>query len=79
MPNSNPQQQWTIDMKSELTKIVTYEDIRRAVQDLAEQGLIVDSGRKKWSKRTGQYEIVWMANPITRGTAAKSITAPLLM
>jgi len=28
-------------------------------QDAVRKGLIVDSGRKKWSQRTGRYEIVW--------------------
>jgi hypothetical protein len=65
-------------MKSELTKIITYEDICQAVQDLAEQGLIVDSGRKQWSNRTGQYEILWMLNPIAREGAPKLITPSLL-
>ncbi len=65
-------------MKSELTKIITYEDICQAVQDLAEQGLIVDSGRKQWSKRTGQYEILWMLSPIAREGAPKLITRSLL-
>ena len=61
-------------MKSELTKLVTYEDICQAVQDLAEQGLIVDSGRKKWSTRNGRYEILWMLSPSARDKTTKSIT-----
>jgi hypothetical protein len=64
------------DMKDEFNQIVTYEDICQAIQDLAEEGLIVDSGRKKWSKRTGQYEILWMLSPIAREAATK--TPPLL-
>lgn len=56
-------------MKCELNQAVTYEDICRAIQSLAEDGLIVDSGRKRWSKRTGRYEIVWMLSPIARETA----------
>jgi len=41
------------------------EDFREAVQEaigsLAEKGLIVDSGRRRLNKRTGRYEIVWVA------------------
>jgi hypothetical protein len=61
-------------MKCDFNQIVTYEDICRAIQDLAEDGLIVDSGRKKWSRRTSQYEIAWTLSPIARETATKSIT-----
>jgi hypothetical protein len=60
------------DMKYEFNRAVTYEDICRAIQDLAEEGLIVDSGRKKWSERTGRYEIMWMLNPIAKHKAKKS-------
>jgi hypothetical protein len=33
--------------------------IDEANRDLAAQGLIVDTGLRKWSERTGRYEIVW--------------------
>jgi hypothetical protein len=33
--------------------------IEEAIQDLVRKGLLFDSGRKKWSQRTGRYEIVW--------------------
>jgi len=33
--------------------------IEEAIQDLVRKGLLIDSGRKKWSQRTGRYEIVW--------------------
>ena len=33
--------------------------IDEAIQDLASKGLIIDSGEKRWSERTGRYEIVW--------------------
>jgi hypothetical protein len=59
-------------MKYGFNQAITYEDICRAVQDLAEEGLIVDSGRKKWSERTGRYEIMWMPNPIAKDKAKKS-------
>jgi hypothetical protein len=62
-------------MKCDFNQIVTYEDICRAIQDLAEEGVIVDSGRKEWSKRTGQYEILWVLSPIARVAATK--TPPL--
>jgi hypothetical protein len=37
------------------------EAIEQAIQDLAREGLIVDTGRRRWSARTGRYEIVWAA------------------
>jgi hypothetical protein len=37
------------------------EAIEQAIQDLAREGLIVDTGRRRWSARTGGYEIVWAA------------------
>lgn len=40
---------------------VSREAIQQAIQDLAREGLIVDSGRRRWSERTGRYEIVWIA------------------
>jgi len=61
-------------MKSKFNRIATYEDICRAIQDLAKDGLIVDSGRKKWSERTGQYEILWVLSPSGRDKPTKSIT-----
>ena len=33
--------------------------IEEAIQDLARKGLVVDSGQRRWSQRTGRYEIVW--------------------
>jgi len=33
--------------------------IEEAIQDLVRKGLLIDSGRKKWSQRPGRYEIVW--------------------
>jgi hypothetical protein len=33
--------------------------IEAAIQDFVAKGLLIDSGRKKWSQRTGRYEIVW--------------------
>ena len=33
--------------------------IEAAIQDLVRKGLVVDSGQRRWSQRTGRYEIVW--------------------
>ena len=33
--------------------------IEEAIQDLVRKGLLVDSGQRRWSKRTGRYETVW--------------------
>ena len=35
--------------------------VEQALQDLARMGLIVDSGRRRWSERTRSYQIVWVA------------------
>ena len=35
------------------------EAIEQAIQDLARESLIVDSGRRRSSARRGRYEIVW--------------------
>jgi hypothetical protein len=64
-------------MKSEFNRTITYEDICRAIQDLAKDGLIVDSGRKKWSERTGQYEILWVLSPSGRNKSTQSISERL--
>jgi len=36
-----------------------HEAIEETIQDLAREGLIVDSGRRRWSERSGRYEVVW--------------------
>ena len=36
-----------------------YEEIEQALQKLAREGQIVDTGRRRWSKRTRSYQIVW--------------------
>ena len=33
--------------------------IEEALHRLAREGLIVDSGERRWSEQTGRYEIVW--------------------
>jgi hypothetical protein len=37
------------------------EAIEQAIQDLAREGLIVDTGQRRWSERTRSYQIVWAA------------------
>ena len=37
------------------------EAIEQAIQDLAREGLIVDTGQRRWSERTRSYQIVWTA------------------
>ena len=41
---------------------VDHDAIEGAIRDLARQGLIVDTGHRRWSERTGRYEIVWAAS-----------------
>jgi hypothetical protein len=36
-------------------------EIQEAIEKLASDGLIVDTGRRRFSPRTGRYEIVWAA------------------
>ena len=38
-----------------------YDAIEQAFQSLAREGLIVDSGHRRWSERTRSYQIVWVA------------------
>ena len=57
-------------MKGEFNRSVTHDEICRAIQELVEEGLAFDSGRKKWPERTGQYEIVWMLSPSGRTSDA---------
>lgn len=37
------------------------ELVQEALEALAREGLIADSGRRRWSDRTGRYEVVWVA------------------
>lgn len=62
-------------LKPELNKIATHDDIRQALQDLAKDGLIVDTGRKKWSDSSGQYEILWVLSPTGRDKPTKLINS----
>ena len=38
------------------------EAIEETFQDLARMGLIYDTGRRRWSNRRRQYQIVWRAS-----------------
>ena len=33
--------------------------IEAAIQDFVAKGLVADSGQRRWSERTGRYQIVW--------------------
>ena len=50
------------------------QDIETAIESLASEGLIVDSGRRRFSPRTGQFEIVWVAAHITTTLHRRKIT-----
>ena len=41
---------------------VDHDAIEETIRDLARQGLIVDTGRRRWSERTRSYQIVWVAS-----------------
>jgi hypothetical protein len=40
-----------------------HEATEQTLQKLARDGLIVDTGRRRWSKRTRSYQIVWAKAP----------------
>jgi hypothetical protein len=40
-----------------------HEATEQTLQKLAREGLIVDTGRRRWSKRTRSYQIVWAKAP----------------
>jgi hypothetical protein len=42
-----------------LDKEARQKALDEAFQEAARKGLIVDSGERRWSERTGRYEIVW--------------------
>ena len=37
--------------------------VQGAIDELAADGLIYDTGRRRWSERTQSYQIVWAAVP----------------
>jgi hypothetical protein len=40
-----------------------YQMIEAAIQELADQGPIYDTGERRWSRKTETYRIVWAAVP----------------
>jgi len=52
---------------------IDYDAIEQAIQDLAREGLIVDSGHRRWSERTGRYEIVWVATEFAHRDQQKKL------
>jgi hypothetical protein len=35
------------------------EALDQVFEEAVRKGIIVDSGKRKWSERTGRYEIIW--------------------
>jgi len=35
------------------------EAINEVIQEAVRRGYLVDTGKRRWSERTGRYEIVW--------------------
>jgi hypothetical protein len=50
-------------MASSPTDEEKYEMIEEAIRRLAAQGLIFDTGKRRWSARTQTYQVVWAAVP----------------
>jgi hypothetical protein len=40
-----------------------YKEVQKAIASLAKEGLIYDTGQRRWSERTQSYQIVWAAVP----------------
>jgi hypothetical protein len=38
-----------------------HRQIEVAIQELVRKGLLVDSGKKRWSERTKSYQTLWVA------------------
>jgi hypothetical protein len=51
--------------------------IEKAIQDLARQGLIVDTGDRRWSERTRSYQIVWAVSEFAHRDQQKKLNCPL--
>jgi hypothetical protein len=34
-------------------------EIEAAIKQLVAEGVLYDTGRRRWSERTGRYQIVW--------------------
>jgi hypothetical protein len=50
-------------MKKSASEEETSRMIAEALQQLAEEGRIYDTGQRRWSERTQSYQIVWAATP----------------
>jgi hypothetical protein len=37
----------------------TQIEIEAAIKQLVEEGILYDTGRRRWFERTGRYQIVW--------------------
>jgi hypothetical protein len=42
------------------------DEIEEAIFRLVRKGQVVDSGRRRWSERTGRYKIVWVWGRLAR-------------
>jgi hypothetical protein len=40
-----------------------YRMIEEAILSLAAEGLLYDTGKRRWSERTKSYQVVWAAVP----------------
>ena len=38
-------------------------EIEAAIESLVQKGLVYDTGKRRWSERTGAYQIVWATVP----------------
>jgi hypothetical protein len=52
------------------------EAIEQAIQDLAREGLIVDTGQRRWSARAGRYEIDFSDIALARAASASRESGP---
>jgi hypothetical protein len=59
----------------------SYQRIKETLEELAREGLLVDSGRKRRSKLSGRYETVWTLSPegerVFRNLDMEECRAPL--
>ena len=44
-----------------------WETIEESIKSMVKMGLLVDSGHRRWSERTGRYEIAWKLSPTCNG------------
>jgi hypothetical protein len=51
-----------------------YNEVVKVIEGLVKDDLLVDSGQKRWSERTGRYEIVWVLTEL--GERIGKIEAP---